>query len=62
MTAPARDERVEAAVNAMQEAALLTGYLRRTLTDNLTDLGKLHAAIARAAAALRPGHDEKGGA
>ena len=57
-----RDVQVETAVNALQEAALLTGYLRRCLTDNMTDLGKLDAAIERAAAALRPGRDEKGGA
>jgi hypothetical protein len=58
MNAP-RDERAEAAVNALQEAALLSGYLRRLMTDQLSELGKLHAALEKARAALQAG---KGGA
>lgn len=53
-----RDERTEAAANALQTAALLSGHLRRTITENLADLGKLHAALETARAALQAG---KGG-
>jgi len=52
-----RDERNEEAVNALQAAVLLASELRVTLHDDLTTLGKLHAALQRAVAALR----EKGG-
>jgi hypothetical protein len=58
MNAP-RDERAEAAVNALQEAALLSGHMRRTMSEQLSDLGKLHAALEKARAALQAG---KGGA
>ena len=54
-----RDERTEAAANALQTAALLSGHLRRTMTEHLADLGKLHAALEKARAALQAG---KGGA
>lgn len=54
-----RDERNEEAVNALQSAVLLAGELRLTLHDDLTTLGKLHAALQRAVAALQR---EKGGA
>jgi hypothetical protein len=53
-----RDDRIEEAVNALQSAVLLAGELRVTLHDDLTTLGKPHAALQRAVAALR----EKGGA
>jgi len=52
-----RDERNEQAVNALQSAVLLAAELRVTLHEDLTTLGKLHAALQRAVAALR----EKGG-
>jgi hypothetical protein len=47
-----RDERIETAVNALQEAALLSGYLRRLMTDQLSELAKLHQALEKTRAAL----------
>lgn len=57
MTNHERNVRQESAVNALQEATLLAGYLRRTMDANLTDLTKLHAALERARMALLDGKD-----
>jgi hypothetical protein len=54
-----RDERIEAAVNALQTAILHAGHLQLTLHEDVTELGKLYAALQRAVAALQR---EKGGA
>lgn len=43
----------EKAVNALQEATLLTGHLRTTRLADLDDLTKLKAALERAITALR---------
>lgn len=48
-----RNRPAETAVNALQEATLLTGALRRTRLADLDDLAKLKAALDRAIAALR---------
>lgn len=46
---------IEAATNALQEAALLVNYLRVTLLDDIADLRKLQLALERAVAALAAG-------
>ena len=47
-----RDERMEAAADALQVAGLQAGHLRRALTDMMADVATLHAALERARTAL----------
>lgn len=51
MTDVHRSPATEAAVNALQEAVLLTDHLRH---DHIDDFAKLKAALERAIAALQP--------
>jgi hypothetical protein len=46
-------EALDAAIGALQEAALLVGYLRRSVTSDLEDLGKVMSALSRASDAIR---------
>jgi len=56
-----RDEHLEAAVNALQEALFLAGSLYTTTAATLNDIALLHAALDRARVALRASA-QKGGA
>ena len=55
-----RDERMEAAADALQVAGLQAGHLRRALTDILAEMTMLHAALERARTALQAGRPNGG--